>query len=66
MLFSAGALWLLGSLRSHLLRAEGGNGHLTAVAYGAGVLGFGLQAAIQAAAKVLAMVSDGTPDPQLP
>lgn len=48
MLLSAGALWFLGILRSHLLRAEGGNGHLTAVAYGAGVLGFDLQAAIQA------------------
>jgi hypothetical protein len=40
MLFLAGAavsLWFLGSLRTHLLRAEGGTGRLSTVAFGAGV-----------------------------
>jgi hypothetical protein len=40
MLFLASAavsLWFLGSLRSHLLRAEGGSGRVSTVAFGAGV-----------------------------
>jgi hypothetical protein len=40
MLFLAGAavgLWFLGSLRVHLLRAEGGTGRLSNIAFGAGV-----------------------------
>lgn len=40
MLFMAGAavsLWFLGSLRTHLLRAEGGTGRLSTVAFGAGI-----------------------------
>jgi hypothetical protein len=40
MLFLAGAaisLWFIGSLRTHLLRAEGGTGRLATVAFGAGV-----------------------------
>jgi len=40
MLFLAGAavsLWFLGSLRAYLLRAEGGTGRLSTVAFGAGV-----------------------------
>ena len=66
MLLSAGALlWFLGSLRSYLARAEGGNGYLATVAFGAGVLGFGLQAAIQAPQSALAMASDQPLDPQL-
>jgi hypothetical protein len=66
MVLGAGALlWFLGSLRSVLLRAEGGTGRLTGVAFGAGSVGFGLQAAIQAPQSALAMASDGTLDPQL-
>lgn len=66
MILSAGALlWFLGSLRSFLLRAEGGTGRLSTVAFGAGLVGFGLQAAIQAPQSALAMASDGTLDPQL-
>lgn len=40
MLFLAGtafSLWFIGSLRTHLLRAEQGNGRLSSVAFGAGV-----------------------------
>lgn len=40
MLFLAGAavsLWFIGSLRAHLLLAEGGTGRLSAVAFGSGV-----------------------------
>jgi hypothetical protein len=40
MLFLTGAavsLWFVGSLRIHLLRAEGGLGRLSAVAFGAGI-----------------------------
>jgi hypothetical protein len=40
MLFLASAavsLWFLGSLRTYLLRAEGGTGRLSTVAFGAGV-----------------------------
>jgi hypothetical protein len=66
MLLSVGALlWFLGSLRSFLLRAEGGTGRLSSVAFGAGLVGFGLQAAIQAPKSALAMASDGSLDPQL-
>lgn len=66
MVLSAGALlWFLGSLRSYLARAEGGDGHLATVAFAAGVLGFGLQAAIQAPQSALAMASDHPLDPQL-
>jgi hypothetical protein len=66
MVLSAGALlWFLGSLRSVLARAEGGTGRLSAVAFGAGLVGVGLQAAIQAPQSALAMASDGSLDPQL-
>jgi hypothetical protein len=66
MVLGAGALlWFLGSLRAVLLRAEGGTGRLTALMFGAGLVGIGLQAAIQAPQSALAMASDGTLDPQL-
>jgi hypothetical protein len=66
MVLGAGALlWFLGCLRAVLLRAEGGTGRLTSVAFGAGLVGFRLQAAIQAPQSALAMASDGTLDPQL-
>jgi hypothetical protein len=66
MVLSAGALlWFLGSLRSVLARAEGGTGRLSAVAFGAGLVGVGLQAAIQAPQSALAMASDGSLDPHL-
>ncbi|WP_370962536.1 hypothetical protein [Amycolatopsis sp. cg9] len=51
MLFLAGAalyLWFLGSLRSFLLRAEGGTGRVSAIAFGAGVVWIGLSALAQA------------------
>jgi hypothetical protein len=40
MLFLAGAaasLWFVGCLRAHLLRAEGGSGRLSGIAFGAGI-----------------------------
>jgi hypothetical protein len=51
LLFVVGAgilLWFLGSLRSYLLRAEGGTGRLSAVAYGAGVAGTAVGVVAQA------------------
>ena len=51
MLFLAGAaiyLWFLGSLRSFLLRAEGGTGRVSAIAFGAGVVWIGLSMLAQA------------------
>ena len=63
---SAGAwLWFLGSLRSYLLRAEGGVGMLSMVAFGAGVVGIGIQALIQAPQSALAMASSGSVEPGL-
>jgi hypothetical protein len=51
MLFLAGAaiyLWFLGSLRSFLLRAEGGTGRVSAIAFGAGAVWIGLSMLAQA------------------
>jgi hypothetical protein len=51
MLFLAGAavsLWFLGSLRTYLLRAEGGTGRLSSVAFGAGVAWVALNMLAQA------------------
>jgi hypothetical protein len=51
MLFLAGAavgLWFVGSLRTYLMRFEGGTGRLTAVAFGSGVAWITLNMAAQA------------------
>jgi hypothetical protein len=66
MLLSVGALlWFLGVLRSYLLRLEGGTGRLSTLAFGAGLVAFGLQAAIQAPQSALAMAAGSDLDPQL-
>ncbi len=63
---SAGAwLWFLGSLRGYLLRSEGGIGRLSAVAFGAGIIGVGIQALIQAPQSALAMASTNPVEPSL-
>jgi hypothetical protein len=65
-ILSAGAwLWFLGSLRSYLLRSEGGTGRLSGVAFGAGVIGIGIQALIQAPQSALAMASSNPVEPSL-
>jgi hypothetical protein len=51
MLFLAGAavsIWFLGSLRSYLMRAEGGTGRVSTVAFGAGVAWAALNMVAQA------------------
>jgi hypothetical protein len=51
MLFLAGAavsLWFVGSLRTYLLRAEGGTGRLSTVAFGAGIVWAALSMLAQA------------------
>jgi hypothetical protein len=63
---SAGAwLWFLGSLRSYLLRWEGGAGTLSTVAFGTGVIGIGIQALIQAPQSALAMASRDPVEPSV-
>jgi hypothetical protein len=63
---SAGAnLWFLSSLRSLLLRAEGGTGRVSTVAFGAGIVGVGLSAAMQAPQVALALASGEAVDPAL-
>ncbi len=53
---SAGALlWFIGCLRAFLRRAEGQEGRLSGVAFGAGVLWAGLQLVLQGAQVALAM-----------
>lgn len=52
-------LWFLGSLRGFLLRAEGGTGTLSTVAFGAGVVGIGINMLVQAPQSALAMASNG-------
>jgi hypothetical protein len=66
MLLSVGALlWFLGVLRSYLLRLEGGTARLSTLAFGAGLVAFGLQAAMQAPQSALAMAAGTDLDPQL-
>jgi hypothetical protein len=63
---SAGVyLWFFGSLRSFLSRAEGGNGRLSTVAFGAGVIWAGLQMVLQSVQVALAMGSGGDIEPSL-
>ncbi|MCZ7571676.1 MAG: hypothetical protein M5U01_24260 [Ardenticatenaceae bacterium] len=63
---SAGVyLWFFGSLRSFLLRAEGGTGTLSTVAFGAGVIWAGIQMVFQSAQVALAMGASGDIGPAL-
>jgi hypothetical protein len=63
---SAGVyLWWFGSLRSFLLRAEGENGRLTTVAFGAGVAWAGLQMVLQSVQVALATGIQDDPAPAL-
>jgi hypothetical protein len=60
MLFvlSAGAyVWFFGSLRSVLLRAEGGTGTLSTIAFGAGIVSAGLQMILQCFQVALAVAA---------
>jgi len=60
---SAGAyLWFFGSLRSVLMRAEGGSGTLSTVAFGAGIVSAGLQMIQQCFQAALAVAAPGTLD----
>jgi hypothetical protein len=66
MVLSVGALlWFLGVLRSYLVRLEGGTGRLSNLVFGAGLVAFGLQAAIQAPQSALAMAAGPDLEPQL-
>lgn len=58
-------LWFFGSLRSYLLRAEGGTGRLATVAYGAGVMWAGMQMVFQGAQVAMAMGAGGHLEPAL-
>jgi hypothetical protein len=63
MLFLAGAaasLWFVGSLRTYLLRAEGGTGRLAGVAFGAGIAWAALNMLAQA--FQVGVASDATGD----
>jgi hypothetical protein len=66
MLFLAGAalsLWFIGSLRTFLMRAEGGSGRVSAVAFGAGIAWVTLNMLAQAFQVGVAGDSGGdTPD----
>jgi hypothetical protein len=58
MLFVLGAgffMWFLGSLRGFLVRAEGGVGRLSTVAFAAGMIGYGLSLVGQAPQITLAL-----------
>lgn len=63
MLSTGVYLWLFGSLRSFLLRAEGGTGRLTGVAFGAGVCWAVLQMVFQSIQLALALGAQGELDP---
>jgi hypothetical protein len=59
--FSPGAyLWFFGSLRSMLMRAEGGTGTLSTIAFGAGIVSAGLQMILQCFQAALAVTGVGT------
>jgi hypothetical protein len=63
---SAGVyLWFFGSLRSFLLRAEGGTGRVSTVAFGAGIIWAGMQMVVQSGQVGLAMGSRGDVSPAL-
>lgn len=56
-------LWFFGSLRTYLLRAEGGSGRVATAAFGAGVIWAGLQMVMQSVQVTLAMGAAGQLDP---
>jgi hypothetical protein len=57
---SAGAyLWFFATLRSVLMRAEGGTGTLSAIAFGAGIVSAGLQMILQCFQVALAVAASG-------
>jgi len=61
LLWSIGVLffiWFLGSLRSHLLAAEGGDGRLAKLAYGGGLVAAAIAMLIPAADEVGALNKD--------
>jgi len=61
LLWSIGVLffiWFLGSLRSHLLAAEGGDGRLATLAYGGGLVAAAIAMLIPAADEVGALNKD--------
>jgi hypothetical protein len=63
---SAGVyLWFFGSLRSFLAQAELGNGRLSSVTFGAGVIWAGLQMVFQGVQVALAMGAGGDLEPSL-
>jgi hypothetical protein len=58
---SAGAyLWFYGSLRSVLMRAEGGTGTLSTIAFGAGIITASLQIVLQCFQAAVAIAAAGT------
>ncbi len=68
LLFVIGAgffLWFLGSLRSFLVRAEGGTGRLSAVAFGAGIASIVITVVALAFQIGLAMAPGGAVEPAL-
>jgi hypothetical protein len=65
-LISAGLfMWFLGSLRSFLMQAEGGTGRLSAVAFGAGMIGYGLNVVGQAPQITLTLPSRAGMPPEV-
>ena len=65
VLSAAVYLWFFGSLRSFLLRSEGGTGRLSSVVFGAGVIWAGLQMVLQSVQVALAMAAGGDLEPAL-
>jgi len=65
-LISAGLfMWFLGSLRSFLIQAERGTGRLSTVAFGAGMIGYGLNVVGQAPQITLTLPSRAGMQPEL-
>ena len=55
-------LWFFGTLRSVLMRAEGGTGTLSTIAFGAGIVSAGLQLILQCFQVALAVAASGALD----
>lgn len=63
---SAGALlWFVGSLRTFLRRGEQGDGRLSGIVFGSGILWVGLQFTLQGAQVALAMSAGGDLSPSV-
>jgi hypothetical protein len=60
VLSAAAYLWFFASLRSALMRAEGGTGTVSTVAFGAGIVSAGLQMILQCFQAALAVAAPGT------